>query len=106
MSPCHQAYRRCASVALVLAIVLTALPALLNAQTAPAPKASSMSSDEAVPKAELFIGYQWLNPGGNVPDDSTPPNAFHLPSIAPGIGTNFSYNFTNNLAFEANVGID
>jgi hypothetical protein len=106
MSPCHQAYRRCASVALVLAIVLTALPALLNAQTAPAPKASSMSSDEAVPKAELFIGYQWLNPGGNVPDNSTPPNAFHLPSIAPGIGTNFSYNFTNNMAFEANVGID
>ena len=106
MSPCHQAYRRCASVALVLAIVLTALPALLNAQTAPAPKASSVSSSDAVPKAELFIGYQWLNPGGNVPDNNTPPNPFHLPSIAPGIGTNVSYNFTDNLAFEVNFGFD
>ena len=87
MSPCHQAYRRCAIVALFLAIVLTALPALLNAQTAPAapaPKASSTSSDD-FPKAEVFLGYQWLNPGGNVPDQNVPPLAFHLPSIGNGV---------------------
>jgi hypothetical protein len=104
MSRCHETYRRCASVALVLALVLIALPSLLNAQTAP--KASSAQSDDAVPKAELFIGYQWLNPGGNIPDRSTPPNAFKLPSIAKGFGTNLSYNFTKYLALEANYGGD
>jgi hypothetical protein len=105
MSACHQNYRRGACAALVLAIVLTALPALLNAQTAPAPKAST-SSDDAVPKAELFVGYQWLNPGGNVPNNDSPPNAFHLPSIAPGVGSNVSYNFTDNFSGEVNFGFD
>src|SRR6266853_4211490 len=105
MSLCHQTYRKCASVALVLALVLIALPALLNAQTAP--KASPVqSSDDTVPKAELFVGYQWLNPGGNIPDQSTPPNAFKLPSILQGFGTNLSYNFTKNLALEGNYGGD
>jgi hypothetical protein len=100
MSLCHETYRRCASVALVLAIVLIALPSLLNAQTAP-----KASSDDTVPKVEWFIGYQWLNPGGNIPDTSvSPPLAFKLPSMAKGFGTNVAYNFTNNLALEANYG--
>jgi len=71
------------------------------------PKASpAQSSDDAVPKAELFLGYQWLNPGGNIPDHSVPPNAFKLPSILQGFGTNLSYNFTKNLALEVNYGGD
>src|SRR5260370_15689933 len=103
MSLCHQTYRRCASIALVLALVLIALPALLNAQTAP--KASPVqSSDDAVPKAELFVGYQWLNLGGNIPDQNTPPNAFTLPLNLQRFGANLSYNFTNNLALEGNYG--
>jgi hypothetical protein len=102
MSRCHEAYRRCASVALVLALVLIALPSF--AQTAP--KASSASSEDVVPKVELFVGYQWLNPGGNIPDRNIPPNAFKLPSIAQGFGSNLSYNFTKNLALEGNYGGD
>jgi hypothetical protein len=102
MSRFYQTYRRCASVALVLAIVLIALPALLNAQTAP--KASTFQSDDGVPKWEWFIGYQWLNPGGNVPDQSTPPVAVKLPSLDRGFGTNLSYNFTKSLALEGNFG--
>lgn len=90
---CQQTYRRCASVALVLAIVLIASPALLNAQ-----------SDDTVPKVEWFIGYQWWNPGGNIPDSSTPPLALKAPSSAKGLGTNVSYNFTNNLSLEGNWG--
>ena len=95
MSLCYKNYRRYASVALVLAIVTIALPVLLNAQAAPAPapKAAPMSADD-FPKVELFLGYQWLNPGGNIPDQSVPPNAFKLPAIAQGFGTNVSYNFT------------
>jgi hypothetical protein len=105
MSLCHETYRRCANVALVLALVLIASPALLNAQTAPAPKASSSLGDDT-PKAELFIGYQWWNPGGNIPDQNTPPNAFKLPSVAQGFGTNLAYNFTKYLALEGNYGGD
>ncbi|MFY9660575.1 MAG: hypothetical protein WAJ97_08120, partial [Terriglobales bacterium] len=105
MSPCHQTYLRCASLALFLALVLTALPALLNAQTAPAPKAPSQPTAE-FPTMELFVGYQWYNPGGNVPDQSVPPNPFKLPSIAPGVGTSLSYNFTRNFALEGDYGVD
>src|SRR5450759_1750217 len=98
MSLCQESYRRCASVALVLALVLIALPSLLNAQTA--------QSDDAIPKADLFVGYQWLNPGGNVPDQSTPPLPFKLPSMAKGFGTSLAYNFTKNLALEGNYGVN
>ena len=106
MSPCHQTYLRCASLALFLAIVLTALPAMLNAQTAPAPKASTMQLDDTVPKAELFVGYQWLNPGGIVPDPVTGAIAYKLPGIAKGLGTNLAYNFTKYVALEGNYGVD
>jgi hypothetical protein len=108
MSLCQKTYRRGANLALVLALVLIALSALLNAQAAPAPKAPSTSSDD-FPKVELFLGYQWLNPGGNIPDHTPPPLgpfAFKLPSISQGVGTNLSYNFTKNLALEGNYGGD
>ena len=98
MSPSHQTYRRCASFALVLALVLIAMPALLTAQ-----------SDQTPPKAEVFVGYQWLNPGGNIPDQTPPPTgplAFKLHSITPGVGTSLAYNFTRNLALEGDYGLD
>jgi hypothetical protein len=102
MSLCQQNYRRCASVALVLAIALTALPAMLNAQAAPAPKSSSMSSDE-FPAWEFFVGYQWFNPHGDIPDQTPPPAgpfAFRVPSIWQGIGVSASYNFTKAFSLE------
>ncbi len=105
MSLCHETYRRCASVALILALALIALPAFLNAQTAPAPKTSSSLGDDT-PKVEVFIGYQWLNPGGDVPTRGDPSVPFHLPSISQGVGTSFSYNFTKHLSLEANYGAD
>ena len=105
MSLCHKTYRRYASIALVLALVLIALPSMLNAQTA-APKAPTAQSSDDFPKVELFVGYQWLNPGGNIPDQSTPPNAINIPSLARGLGANVSYNFTKSLALEANYGVN
>jgi hypothetical protein len=104
-----QTYRRGASVALVLALVLIALPALLHAQTTPAPKAAPVAWGDSVPKVEVFIGYQWLNPGGNIPDQTPPPAgplAFKLPSISQGFGSNVSYNFTKIWALEGNYGGD
>ena len=98
MSLYHETYRRCASVALVLALVLIALPSMLNAQTA-APNAQTVQSDDTFPKVEVFLGYQWLNPGGNVPDRTPPPAgplAIKLPSMVDGFGANVAYNFTKN----------
>lgn len=97
MSPCHT-YGRRAAFALVLAVVLVALPALMSAQSA--------NSNDQPPKAELFIGYQWLNPGGNIPDGSTPPQPLKLPSISQGAGASLAYNFTKMLALEGDWGIN
>ncbi len=112
MSPCPPKFLRCASAALTLSTLL-GLSALMSAQTepapapAPAPKASTtMSMEDSYPKAELFVGYQWLNPGGNIPSTTVPPFAFKLPSIAQGFGTNLTYNFTKYLGLEGNYGGD
>ncbi|MGA2354059.1 MAG: hypothetical protein ABSG02_06155 [Terriglobales bacterium] len=104
MSLCNRTYRRCASVALVLVMALIALPIMANAQTAPPPKPAPVSSDDAFPKWDLFVGYQWLNPGGNVPDSSSPPNAVQMPSLSKGFGTSLSYNFTKYFAGEVSYG--
>src|ERR1700722_34802 len=98
MSLSHKNYRRCASAALVLAMVLIALPSLVSAQSA--------QSSDTVPQWEWFIGYQWVNPGGNIPDGSSPPLALKAPSSAQGLGTNLSYNFTKYLSLEGNYGVN
>lgn len=95
MSLSHPSYRRGGSFAVVLAIFLTALPTFIHAQ------------DEKPPKVELFVGYQWLNPGGNIPrgtDSLGNPLAFKLPSIAQGVGTSLAYNFTKYWALEGDYG--
>src|ERR1700693_2746623 len=97
MSRCQETYRRCASVALVLALVLIALPSLLNAQTAP--KAPTVESSDDFPKVDLFVGYQWLNPGGTVPVGPnpplppSPPVATKLPGMSKGFAVAGTYNF-------------
>ena len=91
MSLCHS-YGRRAVFALVLTVVLVALPAIMGAQ-----------SNENVPKEELFVGYQWLNPGGNVPVGN-PPVAFKAPSIAPGAGISMAFNINKIAAIEADWG--
>jgi hypothetical protein len=79
---------------------------MLNAQTA-APNAPAPQSDSSYPKWELFVGYQWLNPGGNIPDASfSPPAPYKLPSMPRGLGSNLSYNFTENFSLEANWGVN
>jgi len=97
MSRCQETYRRCASGALVLALVLLALPSMLNAQTAP--KAPTVESSDDFPKVDLFLGYQWLNPGGTVPVGSnptlppSPPVATKLPGMSKGFAVAGTYNF-------------
>jgi hypothetical protein len=66
----------------------------------------SAQSDEKPPKEELFVGYQWLNPGGDIPTADNPPLAFHIPSIPQGAAVSFSYNFTKIWSLEGDWGIN
>jgi hypothetical protein len=94
MSLCHCSGRRGAAVALLLALVLMAAPALLIAQ------------EEKTPKFDLFLGYQWLHPGvtvANAPNQVNP-TPFKLPDIPQGVGVSGAYNFTRYLALEGDYG--
>jgi hypothetical protein len=103
MSLCRETYRRCATIALILAVILAVLPALLNAQTTPqAP--SARSSDDTTPKVELFVGYQWLNPGGSVPVAAGSSTTMNMPSLTKGFTTSVSYNFNRFFSLEGNYG--
>jgi hypothetical protein len=92
MSLCSQSCRRSAWIALVLAVAVMLVPSFSSAQ------------NEAPPKVELFVGYQWLNPGGNVPQSPSNPVAFKLPSSPTGVGASLSYNFSKYWALEGDYG--
>jgi len=99
MSLYLQTRRRSVSIAVVLAVLLICCPVLLNAQ------------DEAPPKLDLFLGYQWLNPGGTVPVGTTlpfqPPQSpvlTKLPSMPVGYGVTGTYNFSKWWGLSIDVG--
>ncbi len=109
MSLCYETSRKSLSVALALALVLIALPVLLTAQTAP--KATTAQSSDDFPKVDLFLGYQWLNPGGTVPVGSNPPFqplpppvATKLPSMSRGYAVTGTYNFDKWWGVSVDVG--
>jgi len=105
MSLC-QTYRRWASLSLVLAVILIVAPIAAYAQAQQAPQAPSPQSNDATPKEELFLGYQWLNPGGSIPDGSTPPQAINLPSVPQGAAASLAYNFNKWGSLEGDWGIN
>jgi outer membrane protein OmpA-like peptidoglycan-associated protein len=65
------------------------------------------AQEEATPKVDIFVGYQWLHPGATVPQPFQPPNA-PLPQkmgdIPEGGGAAFTYNFTPHWGLEADFG--
>ncbi len=67
---------------------------------------TSSAQDQTVPKADLFIGYQWLNPGGQVPilGTANPVQGRNLPDMSAGFGLAFGYNFHPNFALEGDYG--
>ncbi len=69
--------------------------------------AALSQQQENPPKADLFAGYQWLNPGGNIPggpDGAGGVLPFKLPSMSSGFGLAFGYNFHPNFALEGDFG--
>jgi outer membrane protein OmpA-like peptidoglycan-associated protein len=68
---------------------------------------AALAQQDNPPKADLFAGYQWLNPGGNIPggpDGSGGVLPFKLPSMEKGFGLAFGYNFHPNFALEGDFG--
>jgi len=95
MSPCSSFSRGRLVVGLlaILALSLITSPAL--AQT------------EANPKWDLFVGYQWLHPGGTVPapfGDFNNPTGLNIPDMSPGFGSSITYNFDPHWGLEADFG--
>jgi hypothetical protein len=65
------------------------------------------AQEEATPKIEIFVGYQWLHPGITVPSPFQPANApigMKVGDIAQGAGASGTYNFTPHLGLEADYG--
>ena len=70
---------------------------------------SSAWGQQPVPKYDIFAGYQWLNPGGNIPggpDGMGGVLPFKVPSMGKGGGLAFGYNFHPNFALEGDIGLN
>ena len=68
--------------------------------------AAAAAQQQTPPKFDLFAGYQWLNPGGNIPGGTLNGSVlpFKLPSMADGFGLAGAYNFHPNFALEGDFG--
>ena len=64
-----------------------------------------LGQDEPTPKIDVFVGYQWLNPGGTVPTFvANPPVGTRLPSMPKGFGATVTYNFDKYLGLSFDAG--
>ena len=56
---------------------------------------AALAQDGEAPKVDVFVGYQWLNPGVTVPTSATSPvPGTKLPSMAKGLRATATYNFS------------
>jgi outer membrane protein OmpA-like peptidoglycan-associated protein len=65
------------------------------------------AQSDSNPKYDLFVGYQWLHPGGSVPTpfgDFNNPIPFEVPDMGKGFGSAFTYNFDPHLGAEFDLG--
>jgi len=65
---------------------------------------AAAAQDETPPKVDVFVGYQWLNPGGTVPVGLFPPVPTNLPSMPVGYGLTGTYNFDKFWGLSVDVG--
>ncbi len=68
---------------------------------------TAVAQDEPLPKVELFTGYQWINPGADVPAPFHPSNnpvSIKAPSMGNGLGISGTYNFSRVWGFETDFG--
>ena len=68
---------------------------------------SSAVSAQETPKSDVFVGYQWLNPGATVPQPFLPPTSplgIKAPSMGKGFGASYTYNLNKVLGLEGDFG--
>jgi len=68
---------------------------------------SAVAQSDSNPKWDLFVGYQWLHPGGYVPTpfgDPANPTPFKIPDMSKGFGSAVTYNFDPHWGAEFDFG--
>jgi outer membrane protein OmpA-like peptidoglycan-associated protein len=68
---------------------------------------SALAQTDSNPKWDLFVGYQWLHPGGTVPTpftDFNNPMGMKVPDMSPGFGSALTYNFDPHWGAEFDFG--
>ena len=68
---------------------------------------SALAQSDSNPKWDLFVGYQWLHPGGTVPapfGDPNNPTGYKIPDMAKGFGSALTYNFDRHWGAEFDFG--
>lgn len=68
---------------------------------------SAFAQDNPSPNWDIFIGYQYLNPGGTVPaagGDPNNPMPYPLPAMSKGAGVAAAYNFDPHWGLEGDFG--
>jgi len=68
---------------------------------------AAQAQSDSYPKWDLFVGYQWLHPGGTVPgaySDPSAPTPFKIPDMSRGLGSAFALNFDKYWALEIDGG--
>jgi len=69
--------------------------------------AVTLAQDVETPKYDIFVGYQWLHPGGTVPapfGNFNSPGKLQLKDMPDGFGTAFTYNFQKYFGLEGDFG--
>ena len=69
--------------------------------------AVTLAQDVETPKYDIFVGYQWLHPGGTVPapfGNFNSPGKLQVPDMPAGFGTAFTYNFQKYFGLEGDFG--
>ena len=67
----------------------------------------AFAQSDSNPKWDLFVGYQWLHPGGNVPapfGNFNNPGFYKVPDMSPGFGSALTYNFDPHWGMEFDFG--
>ena len=67
----------------------------------------ALAQSDENPKWDLFVGYQWLHPGGTVPaafGDPNNPIPFNIPDMGKGFGSAVTYNFDPHWGAEFDFG--
>ncbi len=66
---------------------------------------AAFAQDEETPKVDVFVGYQWLNPGATVPTSPASPSpGVKLPTMAKGLGATGTYNFSKIWGLSVDAG--